>query len=390
MKLIRSSAAAAIALATLMGLVPSGRAASVGRAGYTNHFSSLPATADWSYLTVAGAAGDITTAAALNTAVQALTATGITRQVVSDNGDPPAAAGYATWSPTGGYLQTRPAGVKFMALMATLINNTGADQKSFQIGYAFSQQAITNEEINGHLVYYSLTGAAKSWTNVPALSSAAPGNLTITISSPWSKGGALYLLWADDNGSPSRDTANQIHSFFLNPTQVPPFILSLAPMSATVSLGAPASFTVTAAGTPPLSYQWREVTAASTNILPNQTNATYSIAAAALDDAAGYCVVITNTFGSVTSAVATLSVIKAPSAQPMRSFPRMAMRATLSCPGAMTGRSPTRSPPRALTRITRQASSRSSGSTSPLRLLAEAASLRCPLDPGSLPTRWFP
>jgi hypothetical protein len=314
MKLIRSFAAAAIALATLTGLVPSGRAASVGPAGYTNHFSSLPATADWSYLTVAGATGDITTAAALNTAVQASTATGITRQVVSDNGDPPAAAGYATWSPTGGYLQTRPADVKFMALMATLINNTGADQKSFQIGYTFSQQAITNEEINGHLVYYSLTGAAKSWTNVPALSSAAPGNLTATISSPWSKGGALYLLWADDKGSPSRDTANQIHSFFVNPTQVPPFILSLAPMSATVSLGGPASFTVTAAGTPPLSYQWRKVTAASTNILPNQTNATYSIAAAALDDAAGYCVVITNAFGSVTSAVATLSVIKRPTA----------------------------------------------------------------------------
>jgi hypothetical protein len=263
---------------------------------------------------MAGASGDITTAAALNTAVQALTAAGITRQVVSDNGNPPAAADYVTWSPTGGYLQTRPTGIKFIALMAALINNTGADQKSFQLGCTFSQQAIANEQINGHLVYYSLTGAAKSWTNIPTLSSAAPGNLTATISAPWSKGGTLYLLWADDNGSPSQDTANQIHDFFINPTQVPPFILSLAPISAAVNEGAPASFTVTAAGTPPLSYQWRKIITASTDILPSQTNATCSIAAAALNDAAAYCVVITNVFGSVTSAVATLSVRKAPSA----------------------------------------------------------------------------
>ena len=184
MKLIRSVAAAAITLATLTGLVPSGRAASVGPAGYTNHFSSLPPTADWSYLTVAGAAGDITTAAALNTAVQALTAAGITRQVVSDNGNPPVAADYVIWSPTGDYLQTRPTGVKFVALMAKLINNTGADQKSFQIGYTLSQQAITNEQINGHLVYFSLTGAARNRTNVSALSSAVPGNLTAMISAP--------------------------------------------------------------------------------------------------------------------------------------------------------------------------------------------------------------
>ena len=314
MKLIRSIAAAVITLATLTVLAPNGRAASVGPAGYTNHFSSLPPAADWSYLIVAGASGDITTAAALNTAVQALTAAGITRQVVSDNGNPPAAADYATWSSTGGYLQTRPTGTKFIAVMAVLINNTGADQKSFQIGYTFSQQAIINEQMNGHLVYYSLTGAARSWANIPTLSSAAPGNLTATISAPWPKAGTLYLLWADDNGSPSQDTANEIHDFFVHPTQVPPFILSLSPISAAVNQGTPASFTVTAAGTPPLSYQWRKVTTTSTNILPNQTNATCSIAAAALDDAAGYCVVITNVFGSVTSAVATLSLNKAPSA----------------------------------------------------------------------------
>ena len=308
MKLSRSLPIAAFALATLSVLASRAWAASVGPAGYTNDFSSQPPAAHWSYLAVAGGSGDITTAAALNTAVQALTAAGITTQVVADSGNPPAMAGYATWSSTGGYLQTRPTGVKFIALMATFTNNTGVGQSSFQIGYTLSQQAVITEEINGHLVYYSLTGAANSWTNLPTLSSTAPGNLATNISAPWPKGGTLYLLWADDNGSPSPDTANQIDSFFLKPASVPPYIQSFGPPSATVNAGMPASFTVTAAGTAPLSYQWRKITATSTNLLLNQTNATYSVASASLADAAGYSVVITNLLGSVTSAVASLSV----------------------------------------------------------------------------------
>ena len=279
MKPSRSLPIAAFALATLSVLASRAWAASVGPAGYTNDFSSQPSAADWSYLAVAGASGDITTAAALNTAVQALTAAGIPTQVVADSGNPPAMAGYATWSSTGGYLQTRPTGVKFIALMATFTNNTGVGQSSFQIGYTLSQQAVITEEVNGHLVYYSLTGAANSWTNLPTLSSAASGNLATNISVPWPKGGTLYLLWADDNGSPSPDTANQIDSFFLKPASVPPYIQSFGPPSATVNAGMPASFTVTAAGTAPLSYQWRKITATSTNLLLNQTNATYSVAA---------------------------------------------------------------------------------------------------------------
>src|SRR5438270_162682 len=47
------------------------RAASVSPGGYTNSFSTLPPAADWSFLTVAGAAGDITTASALDATVQA-------------------------------------------------------------------------------------------------------------------------------------------------------------------------------------------------------------------------------------------------------------------------------------------------------------------------------
>ena len=68
MKFNRSSAVAAIALASLTLFVLNIRGASVGSLGYTNNFSSLPPASDWSHLSVAGGAGDITSAAGLTRA----------------------------------------------------------------------------------------------------------------------------------------------------------------------------------------------------------------------------------------------------------------------------------------------------------------------------------
>ena len=85
--------------------------------------------------------------------------------------------------------------------------------------------------------------------------------------------------------------------------------ITTQPLSMTVSNGAPASFSVTASGTAPLKYQWLK----DTSILPTGTNSTYTIAAVTTNDAASYRVVITNSVGAVTSAVATLTVLLAPS-----------------------------------------------------------------------------
>lgn len=67
-------------------------------------------------------------------------------------------------------------------------------------------------------------------------------------------------------------------------------------------------FSVLAAGTEPLVYQWRKDGVA----IPGATGSTLTLANIQLADAAGYRVVITNLFGSVTSSVATLSVVSAP------------------------------------------------------------------------------
>ena len=66
----------------------------------------------------------------------------------------------------------------------------------------------------------------------------------------------------------------------------------------------PATFSVQAVGSPTLTYQWYKN---GTNIV-NATNSSYTIASVSTDDRGGYQSVITNSFGSVTSRVAQLTV----------------------------------------------------------------------------------
>jgi hypothetical protein len=66
----------------------------------------------------------------------------------------------------------------------------------------------------------------------------------------------------------------------------------------------PATFTVQAVGAPPLAYQWYR----NGTLISGATNTSYTIANVATSDVAGYHVVITNSFGSVTSRVAQLTV----------------------------------------------------------------------------------
>lgn len=86
---------------------------------------------------------------------------------------------------------------------------------------------------------------------------------------------------------------------------VPVILTQPAPL--TVSQGTSASFSVEAGGASPLEYQWR---LNGTN-LPGAINNPFTIPAAQLTDAGNYSVVITNTAGSVTSAVVALTVTPA-------------------------------------------------------------------------------
>lgn len=81
--------------------------------------------------------------------------------------------------------------------------------------------------------------------------------------------------------------------------------ISQGPVDQTVTLGQPASFSVTASGSTPLSYQWQR----NQSNIQGATNSTYTIASTTLaDSGAKFRCVVTNTTGSATSSEATLTV----------------------------------------------------------------------------------
>ena len=92
---------------------------------------------------------------------------------------------------------------------------------------------------------------------------------------------------------------------------LPPMV-SVQPESQTLIPGSSATFSVTAAGTAPLHYQWRF----NGGDILGAANPDYTVTNAQLIDAGNYSAVITNSFGSVTSSVATLSPIYNVSARP--------------------------------------------------------------------------
>lgn len=122
-------------------------------------------------------------------------------------------------------------------------------------------------------------------------------NLRRSIPSPWRVLGlvALVLGFAACGGG-SRGPATVAPAA---PT------ISIQPAPASVVSGQTATFSVTAVGTAPLSYQWRR----NGTALPGATASTYTTPATVLgDNGSTFSVVVTNSLGSVPSSAALLTV----------------------------------------------------------------------------------
>jgi hypothetical protein len=85
--------------------------------------------------------------------------------------------------------------------------------------------------------------------------------------------------------------------------------ITTPPASITVTVGQTASFSVTASGTAPLTYQWYK----NGTAIAGATSTTYTTPATVAGDSGSlFTVTVTNTAGSVTSSAATLTVNSAP------------------------------------------------------------------------------
>jgi uncharacterized repeat protein (TIGR01451 family) len=96
--------------------------------------------------------------------------------------------------------------------------------------------------------------------------------------------------------------------FVLSPGNNLPPLIVLAPQSAEAFQGSNALFSVTAVGSPKLGYQWR----LNSVDLPGATNANLFVLDVQENDLGVYTVVVTNQFGSVTSAPVTLKIQQPP------------------------------------------------------------------------------
>ncbi len=141
----------------------------------------------------------------------------------------------------------------------------------------------------------------------------SPGALTPASLGPRVDYSAGWNAWGlavgdlDGDGRPDITFANHWDSTFTvyhnsSPVAGAPFIIS-PPVDQLVAVGDSAAFQVTAYGTPELQYQWRHGDTA----LAGATQSTLAFSATQDSDAGSYFVVVSNSFGSVTSSVVTLT-----------------------------------------------------------------------------------
>lgn len=149
----------------------------------------------------------------------------------------------------------------------------------------------------------------KNGVNVPGATSSSLSFASVAVSDA----GSYTVIATNSAGSATSAAA----TLTVNVPAVAPSITS-QPVSSTVTAGNSASFSVSASGTAPLTYQWSKDGSA----LTGATSSTYTLGSAQLADAGSYTVVVGNTAGSVASNPATLSVTAAPVAPSISTHPQ--------------------------------------------------------------------
>jgi Immunoglobulin domain len=225
---------------------------------------------------------------------------------------PPSTFAYGfRYNSTGHYLQSRATTqsgatnnptAAAIVLLATLQNDTGADQGELIVSYDMGVSNQITGELPGYRVYYNLTGAAGNWQVIPEFSgieTQGTVTATLTFSSPWPSGTAMYLFWFDDNANGVTDPGYTIDNFAVTLGSARPVqILNASSLTnRTVVQCQSVSLAVSASGSPAPTYQWFH----DNNPIASATSATLSIPSMTAADAGRYYVQICNSFGCTNS-----------------------------------------------------------------------------------------
>jgi hypothetical protein len=169
-------------------------------------FGTAPPTIQWSTLSLSGGPGDVSSGSGIDTAMSTIAASSITTALGSQSGS--GTSGNAYWRSGDQKLGTQPTGNKMTLLMARLQNDSGGTIAGLTVAYNLGVALTPAEEIKGHRVYWSKTGAAGTWTAAGDFLQATPGTTAVSFNIPslaWANGDSLYIVWTDDNGTTNPD-----------------------------------------------------------------------------------------------------------------------------------------------------------------------------------------
>jgi len=202
---------------------------------------------------------------------------------------------------------------------------------------AITSQPASETVTAGHTATFSVVAVGTGTLSYQwkqggaAISGATLSTYTTPVMTISESGMQFTVTVTDSNGNVTSKAA----TLTVTATDVAPSITA-QPVNATVTAGQPATFSVTATGTAPLTYVWKK----NGTTIPGASSASYTTpATTASDNSASFTVTVTNSVSSVTSNSATLTVNVPPSitAQPASRNVNVGQTATFSVAATGTG-----------------------------------------------------
>ena len=210
--------------------------------------------------------------------------------------------------------------------VAAITSEMNGDQFRVQVSNLISPDAVSNAAVltvGVAPVFTSTNSATVRATNPLTFTVAATGTPTPTFTAigvpAWATFNSVTGVFSgtppDTAGSPFTITftaanglsVNQTFTLTVTPAVLPPVITG-QPANVSIDQGQTATFSVTATGTAPFSYQWRR----NGLVVPGATGPTLSIPGAQPANGGTYSVTVQNSVGSVVSNGASLVVNTAP------------------------------------------------------------------------------
>ncbi len=215
-------------------------------------------------------------------------------------------------------------GATFDVIVTNSLGNTGSNGALLTVTAAPTAPAITTQP-TGQTVTVPATATftvvasgtaplSYQWLkNGAAISGATSVSYTTPATVIGDNAATFSVVAANSAGSAT--STNAVLTVTAAPTAP---TITTQPVSQTATVGAIATFSVTATGTAPLTYQWSKNGAA----ISGATSVSYTTPATVIgDNASTFTVVVTNSTGSATSNNATLTVTAAPTAPSITTQP---------------------------------------------------------------------